>query len=104
MSILINKNTKLIIQGITGRDGSFHTDKMLEYGTNIVGGVTPGKGGQTINGIPVFNTVEDAVKATGANTSIIFVPASLAADAILEAAEAGSGWSLPFPKVSRRST
>ena len=89
MSILVNKNTKLIVQGITGRDGSFHSWKMKEYGTNIVGGVTPGKGGQTIHDIPVFDTVEEAVKATGANTSIIFVPAPLAADAILEAAEAG---------------
>ncbi len=89
MSILVNKNTKLIVQGITGRDGSFHTGKMRAYGTNVVGGVSPGKGGQNVDGIPVFNTVEDAVKATGANTSIIFVPAPLAADAILEASEAG---------------
>jgi len=89
MSILVNKNTKLIVQGITGRDGSFHSWKMKESGTNIVGGVTPGKGGQTIHDIPVFDTVEEAVKATGANTSIIFVPAPLAADAILEASEAG---------------
>ncbi|MEA4984741.1 Succinate--CoA ligase [ADP-forming] subunit alpha [bioreactor metagenome] len=89
MSILINKNTKLLVQGITGRDGSFHTSKMKAYGTNIVAGVSPGKGGQTFEGIPVFNTVEDAVKATGANTSIIFVPAPFAGDAILEAAEGG---------------
>lgn len=89
MSILINKNTKLLVQGITGRDGSFHTAKMINYGTNIVAGVSPGKGGQTFEGIPVFNTVEDAVKTTGANTSIIFVPAPLAGDAILEAAEGG---------------
>lgn len=89
MSILVNKNTRLIVQGITGRDGGFHTSKMKAYGTNIVGGVSPGKGGQTVEGIPVFNTVEDAVKATQANTSIIFVPASVAADSILEAAEAG---------------
>ena len=89
MSILVNKNTRLIVQGITGRDGGFHTSKMKAYGTNIVGGVSPGKGGQTVQGIPVFNTVEDAVKATQANTSIIFVPASVAADSILEAAEAG---------------
>ena len=89
MSILINKNTKLLVQGITGRDGSFHTAKMKNYGTNIVAGVSPGKGGQTFEGIPVFNTVEDAVKTTGANTSIIFVPAPLAGDAILEAAEGG---------------
>jgi succinyl-CoA synthetase alpha subunit len=89
MSILVNKNTRLIVQGITGRDGSFHAGKMKSYGTNVVGGVTPGKGGQEIDGIPVFNTMEDAVKATAANTSIIFVPAPLAADAILEASEAG---------------
>jgi succinyl-CoA synthetase alpha subunit len=89
MSILVNNNTKLLVQGITGRDGSFHTSKMKAYGTNVVAGVSPGKGGQNVEGIPVFNTVEDAVKATGANTSVIFVPAPLAADAILEAADAG---------------
>lgn len=89
MSILVNKNTRLIVQGITGRDGSFHTSKMKAYGTNIVGGVSPGKGGQTVEEIPVFNTVEEAVKATQANTSIIFVPATVAADSILEASEAG---------------
>jgi succinyl-CoA synthetase alpha subunit len=91
MSILVNKNTKLIVQGITGRDGSFHASKMKAYGTHVVGGVSPGKGGQQVDGIPVFNTVEEAVKATGGNTSIIFVPAPLAADAILEASEAGIG-------------
>jgi len=91
MSILVNKNTKLIVQGITGRDGSFHAAKMKAYGTNVVGGVSPGKGGQKVDGIPVFNTVQEAVKATGGNTSIIFVPAPLAADAILEASEAGIG-------------
>ena len=89
MSILVNKNTKLLVQGITGRDGSFHTSKMIAYGTNVVAGVSPGKGGQTVHDVPVFNTVEDAVKVTGANTSVIFVPAPLAGDAILEAAEAG---------------
>lgn len=89
MSILVDKNTKLIVQGITGRDGSFHTGKMIEYGTNVVAGVSPGKGGQEVHGVPVFNTVEDAVKTTGGNTSIIFVPAALAGDAILEAADAG---------------
>ncbi len=89
MSILVNKNTKVIVQGITGRDGSFHAAKMKAYGTHVVGGVSPGKGGQTVDGIPVFNTVEDAVKETGGNTSIIFVPASLATDAVLEASEAG---------------
>ena len=89
MSILINKNTKLVVQGITGRDGSFHTGKMKAYGTNIVAGVSPGKGGQTVHDIPVFNTVEEAVKNTDADTSVIFVPAPLAGDAILEAADAG---------------
>jgi succinyl-CoA synthetase alpha subunit len=89
MSILINKSTKLVVQGITGRDGSFHTGKMKDYGTNIVAGVSPGKGGQEVHGIPVFNTVEEAVLATGANASVIFVPAPVAGDAILEAADAG---------------
>ena len=89
MSILVNKDTKLVVQGITGRDGKFHTGKMKEYGTNVVAGVSPGKEGETLDGIPVFNTVAHAVKATGANTSIIFVPAAFAADAILEASDAG---------------
>jgi succinyl-CoA synthetase alpha subunit len=89
MSILVNKDTKLVVQGITGRDGKFHTGKMKKYGTNVVAGVSPGKEGETLDGIPVFNTVAHAVKATGANTSIIFVPAAFAADAILEASEAG---------------
>jgi succinyl-CoA synthetase alpha subunit len=89
MSILVNKNTKLLVQGITGRDGSFHTQKMIDYGTKIVGGVSPGKKGQFVSGVPVFNTVANAVSETGANTSIIFIPAPYAADAILEAAEAG---------------
>ena len=89
MSILVNKNTRLLVQGITGRDGSFHTQKMNSYGTNVVGGVSPGKKGLSVHGVPVFNTVADAVKETEANTSIIFVPAPFAADAILEASEAG---------------
>ncbi len=89
MSILINKDTKVIVQGITGRDGSFHAAKMKEYGTQVVGGTSPGKGGQTVDGIPVFNTVKDAVAATGANTSIIFVPAPFAKDAMLEAIDSG---------------
>jgi succinyl-CoA synthetase alpha subunit len=89
MSILINKDTKVIVQGITGRDGAFHTSKMKAYGTNIVGGISPGKGGQQVEGVPVFNTVEEAVKATGANASVIFVPAPFAGDAILEASYAG---------------
>lgn len=89
MSILINKDTRLIVQGITGRDGSFHATKIKEYGTNVVGGTSPGKAGQEVAGIPVFNTVRDAVEATNANTSVIFVPAAFAKDAMLEAADAG---------------
>jgi len=89
MSILVNKNTRLVIQGITGRDGKFHTGKMKEYGTNVVAGVSPGKEGLILDGVPVYNSVKAAVNATGANTSIIFVPAAFAADAILEASEAG---------------
>lgn len=89
MSILVDKNTRLIVQGITGTEGTFHTQQMIEYGTNIVGGVTPGKGGQTHEGVPVFNTVGEAVKETGANASVIYVPPAFAADAIMEAADAG---------------
>ncbi len=90
MAILVNKDTRLLVQGITGKDGSFHAKQMIDYGTNVVAGVTPGKGGQREHGVPVFNTVREAVAATGANTSIIYVPARLAPDAILEAAkEAG---------------
>ncbi len=89
MSIFINKDTKVIVQGITGKTALFHTQRMVEYGTKVVAGVTPGKGGQTADGIPVFNTVEEAVKATGANTSVIFVPARFAADSIMEAVDAG---------------
>jgi len=89
MSILINKDTKLLVQGITGRDGSFHASKMKAYGTNVVGGISPGKAGENVDGIPVFNTVNDAVKATGANISVIFVPAPFAKDAMMEAADAG---------------
>lgn len=89
MSVLINKDTRVIVQGITGRDGSFHAAKMKEYGTNVVGGTTPGKGGQQVDGIPVFNTVREAVAATNANTSIIFVPAPFAKDAMMEAADSG---------------
>ena len=89
MSILINKSTRLVVQGITGRDGLFHALKMKEYGTNVVGGTSPGKGGTEIEHIPVFNTMYDAVQQTQANTSIIFVPARFAADAIMEAADAG---------------
>ena len=89
MSIFIDNDTTLIVQGITGRDGSFHARQMMEYGTKVVAGVTPGKGGQTFDGVPVFNTVFDAVEATGANTSVIYVPPMGAADAIMEAADAG---------------
>ena len=87
MSVYINKDTKVLVQGITGSTALFHTKQMLEYGTKIVAGVTPGKGGTEVEGVPVFNTVEDAVKATGANVSVIYVPAPFAADAILEAVE-----------------
>lgn len=89
MSILIDKSTRLIVQGITGRDGLFHAKMMKEYGTNVVGGTSPGKGGTSIDGIPVFNTMYEAVEQTEANTSIIFVPARFAADAIMESAAAG---------------
>ena len=89
MSILVDKNSKIIVQGFTGSEGSFHSEQMIDYGTNIVGGVTPGKGGKTHLGKPVFNTVSQAVKSTGANTSIIFVPAAFAPDAIFEACDAG---------------
>ncbi|MFN5154197.1 MAG: succinate--CoA ligase subunit alpha [Gemmatimonadota bacterium] len=90
MSVFIDQNTKLVIQGITGRDGSFHAKQMMEYGTQVVAGVTPGKGGQRFEGtVPIFNTVADAVQATGANTSVIYVPPPFAADAIMEAAASG---------------
>lgn len=89
MGILINKDTKVICQGITGHAGSFHAGRMLEYGTKLVAGVTPGKGGTKQQGVPVFDSVVDAVKNTGANASVIYVPAPFAADAIMEAAEAG---------------
>lgn len=89
MSILVDKNTKVMVQGITGSEGTFHTEQMIQYGTNVVAGVTPGKGGQTHQGVPVFNTVDEAVQETGANASVIFVPPMFGADAIMEAAEAG---------------
>ncbi|KQT24088.1 succinate--CoA ligase [Chryseobacterium sp. Leaf405] len=89
MSILVNKDSKVIVQGFTGNEGTFHASQMIEYGTNVVGGVTPGKGGSEHLGKPVFNTVADAVEKAGANVSIIFVPPAFAADAIMEAAEAG---------------
>ena len=89
MSILIDSNTRLIVQGITGRDGSFHAERMKEYGTNVVGGVTPGKGGQQVAGVPVFNSVAEAKETTKANTAVIYVPAKFAKDAILEDIRAG---------------
>lgn len=89
MSILVDKNTRLLVQGITGREGEFHTRQMLDYGTKVVAGVTPGKGGMEVASVPVFNTAKEAVEATGANTSIIYVPARFAPDAIYEAADAG---------------
>ena len=89
MSVLVNKETRLVVQGMTGREGMFHTKQAVEYGTNVVAGVTPGKGGQEVDGIPVFNTVSEAVEKTGANASVVFVPPPFAADAVMEAADAG---------------
>ena len=89
MSILVDKTTRLVVQGITGREGQFHTRRMIEYETNVVAGVTPGKGGGWVNGVPVFDTIKEAVAATGANTSIIFVPARFTPDAVYEAADGG---------------
>ena len=89
MSILVNKNTRVVVQGITGKEGSFHATQCKAYGTKVVAGVTPGKAGQEVEGIPVFNTVRDAVKKEGCDTSLIFVPPPFCADAILEAADAG---------------
>ena len=89
MSIFLDKKTRLVVQGITGRDGAFHTKQMLAYGTKVVAGMTPGKKGERVEGVPVFNTVHEAVEATGANASVIFVPAAFSADAVMEAVEAG---------------
>ena len=89
MSVLVNKHSKIIVQGFTGKEGSYHAEQMLQYGTQVVGGITPGKGGQTHLGLPVFNTVSSAVEATGADVSIIFVPPAFAADGIMEAADGG---------------
>ena len=89
MSVLVNKDSKIIVQGFTGSEGSFHAEQMIAYGSNVVGGVTPGKGGQTHLDKPVFNTVAEAVEKAGANVSVLFVPPAFAADAIMEAADAG---------------
>src|SRR6266581_3941998 len=89
MAVLIDKSTRLIVQGLTGREGTFHAKQAAAYGTNVVGGVTPGKGGTTVEGFPIFNTVQNAVKETGANASVVFVPPPFAADAVMEAADAG---------------
>src|SRR5579885_3167606 len=91
MSILVDENTRLLVQGITGREGTFHTQQAVAYGTKVVAGVTPGKGGAKVDGIPVFNTVSEAVEKTGANASVIFVPPPFAADAVMESADAGIG-------------
>lgn len=91
MAILVSRETRLLVQGITGNEGSFHTRRMLDYGTQVVAGVTPGKGGEWVHGVPVFDTVREAVQTTGADTSVIYVPAAFAADTIMEAADAGIG-------------
>jgi hypothetical protein len=101
MSILIDKDTKLVVSGITGREGTFHALNNRRYGTQVVAGVTPGKGGQDVEGIPVFNTFVDAVRETGANTAMVFVPPRFAADSILEAADAGIATSCASPRTSR---
>src|SRR3989337_2755802 len=89
MSVLVDKKTRVVVQGLTGREGSFHAGQMLEYGTKVVAGVTPGKGGTKHLGVTVFDTLEQAARATGANSSVVFVPPAFAADAVLEAADAG---------------
>src|SRR5512141_2301107 len=89
MSSLINKDTKVLVQGITGREGQFHTRQMLDYGTQVVAGVTPGRGGQEVHGVPVFDTVADAMRQTGADASVVYVPPLGAADAVCEAVDAG---------------
>ena len=103
MSVLVGSDTKLVVQGITGAEGTFHTLRNREYGTDVVAGVTPGKGGQDVEGIRVFDSVREAVTETGANTSMVFVPPPFAADAILEAADA-SGWWSASPRACRCAT
>ena len=104
MSVLVDENTRLIVQGFTGKEGTFHAQQAIAYGTQVVGGVVPGKGGATHLDLPVFDTVEQAVRATGANASVIFVPPPFAADAIMEAADAGVPLVVALPKAFRRST
>jgi len=104
MSILVDKNTKLVVQGITGREGAFHATRNKAYGTNVVAGVTPGKAGQDVEGIPVFNTVRDAVEETGANTAMVFVPPRFATDALYEAIESGVELIICITEESRRTT
>ena len=101
MSILIDKSTRLLVQGITGRDGHFHAVKMKEYGTNVVGGTSPGKGGSTVDGLPVFNTMYEAVEKTQANASILFVPASYAADAIMNQTDYLYLRRYPYPRCNQ---
>ena len=103
MSVLVDKSTRLIVQGITGKEGTFHTKQMVEYGTNIVGGVTPGKGGTTHEGLPVFNSVADAVKEAGANASVIYVPPSFAADAVMKQPTQAFPSLFALPKAFPRS-
>src|SRR5258708_6737976 len=102
MAILVDKRTRLIVQGLTGREGTFHAKACAAYGTQVMGGVTPGKGGTTHEGWPIFNTVQEAADKTGANATVIFVPPPFAADAIMEAADAESNSSSASPRVSRR--
>ena len=104
MSVLVDQSTKLCVSGITGSEGTFHSLNNKRYGTAVVSGVTPGKGGQDVEGIPVFNTFHAAVEETGANTAMIFVPPRFAADSILEAADAGIDWSWRSPRASPRTT
>ena len=104
MSILVGKDTKLVVAGLTGREGTFHGLNNKHYGTDLVAGVTPGKGGQDVEGVPVFDTMHDAVAETGANTAMIFVPPRFAADSILEAADAGVDLVIASPRASRRTT